>query len=326
MKRISVNFMGFWSNFDYKTFLPYLLLKKHYDVVISKNPDFLFCSIFDGFEYCKYDGIRIFCTSECIFPDMNIFDYAISILDMNVGGRVLNFPYFMYIDAITNLDKRPIMNKNDLLNKTRFCNFIYSHPAPERDKLFHEISKYRIVDSAGKHLNNMDGFTPGKRDEITGIRNNSKIDFQGQYKFTIACENYVYENYVTEKIIHAYLARTIPIYYGDPNVTKIFNPKSFINVSDYKSTDGLIERIKEIDSNPNLFLEMINEPVFKCQGYVETRIKELDDFLVNIVESGKLFRKPNNYNVRKLNEQLIEISNNNSDKFYKIYKLIRNKI
>lgn len=326
MKKITVNFIGFWNNFDYKSFLPYILLKKHYEVTISDNPDFLFCSIFDDFEYCKHNGIRIFCTSECIFPDMNVFDYAISILNMSVDNRVLQIPYFMYIDNIEVLKNRGVFNKNELLNKTKFCNFIYSHPAQERDKLFHEISKYKIVDAAGKHLNNMDGFTPGNRVNVTGIKNDSKIEFQTQYKFTIACENYKYEDYVTEKIIHAYMAMTIPIYYGDPNVTKIFNNKSFINVSNYKNKEDLIEKIKEIDTNDDMFLEMINQPVFKDQGYIENKIEELDKFLINIIESGKISRKPDNYNVRKLNAQLAEITNNNRNKLYGLYKLITKKI
>lgn len=323
MKSVNINFVGFWKNFDYQTFLPYQLLSKHYDVQISDNPDVLFCSIFGGFSYCKYNCLRIFCTSECYFPDMNLFDYAISITNQSVGDRIVQIPYFLYIPNILDLNNRPLLAKEDVDSKARFCNFIYSHPAEKRDQIFKTISTYKHVDSAGSHLNNMNGFTPGKRNEVTGIDNTPKLKFQGLYKFSIACENEVYEDYITEKIIHAYMARTIPIYYGDTNVCKIFNPNSFINVSDFKSDDELLKRIEEIDNDVDLFLQIINEPIFVKQTYLSSQIQKLDNFLCSIIENGNYRRRPNNYSTTNLNNVLEMIDEEKSDIVMRIYRRVK---
>jgi hypothetical protein len=67
---------------------------------------------------------------------------------------------------------------------------------------------------------------------------------------------------VTEKIMHAFGAGCIPIYWGTQDVLMDFNPKAFINANDYKTFEGVIERIKEIDNNDELYLDMVNQPIF----------------------------------------------------------------
>ena len=60
MKTIKVNFVDFWSSFDYKTFFLYRYLLRYYNVVISDQPDYLFCSSF-GYNHWKYKGcIKIY--------------------------------------------------------------------------------------------------------------------------------------------------------------------------------------------------------------------------------------------------------------------------
>src|SRR5574344_1317257 len=107
MKEIRINFSGFWNNFNYKDFVPYKILTRHFDVSVSSNPDYLFCSIFDGYNFCESNAIRIFCTSECFIPDMNLFDYALSIDNIKFGDRIIQFPYFMYIPNVIELKDRP---------------------------------------------------------------------------------------------------------------------------------------------------------------------------------------------------------------------------
>lgn len=322
---VKINFIGFWNNFDYKTFLPYQLISNHYDVQISDNPDILFCSIFDGYSFCKYSCLRVFCTSECYYPDMNLHDYAISITKMDVDNRVIQIPYFMYISNILDLQERTRMTQEELSQKEKFCNFVYSHSANVRDDIFYLISSYKRVDSAGRHLNNMNGFTPGQRESITGIANDPKISFQSGYKFSIACENYRYPDYVTEKIIHAYMSKSIPIYYGDPNICKIFNPKSFINVSDYENRNDLIERIKEIDNNDTLYLDIINEPIFNNQDYLSSQIDNLDRFLCMIVERKDEIRRPVNYNTRHLNDLMLSMDDEKNSIVLRTYRLFKRK-
>lgn len=138
--------------------------------------------------------------------------------------------------------------EEELLNR-KFCNFIYSNNnAPAiRNNLFKEISKYKQVDSWGKVLNNMGMLSP------------NKLDTQSQYKFSIACENALYYGYTTEKIIDPFIARSVPIYWGNPDIASEFNEKAFINVHNFKTLEELTKYIKSIDEDDNKYIDMLNE-------------------------------------------------------------------
>ncbi len=54
--------------------------------------------------------------------------------------------------------------------------------------------------------------------------------------------------YTTEKLFDCFKAGTVPIYWGNPEITRDVNPKAFINCNDYENDfDAVIERVKEID-------------------------------------------------------------------------------
>jgi hypothetical protein len=113
------------------------------------------------------------------------------------------------------------------------------------------------VDSAGAHLKNIE-------DEIgaayQGDWTKPKVDFQKKYKFTIAFENSSSIGYTTEKIVHALAADTIPIYWGNPEVEREFNPKRIINCHDFDNIEQIIKRVFEIDENDTKFQEVLREP------------------------------------------------------------------
>jgi hypothetical protein len=82
------------------------------------------------------------------------------------------------------------------------------------------------------------------------------------YKFSITLENSSIPGYTTGKIFHAFVSRTIPIYWGNPDVVKDFNPNAFINAHSFKSTNDVIDYIKRIDSDDEMYLKIINSSVF----------------------------------------------------------------
>lgn len=131
----------------------------------EEAPDYLVVSPFiyrDIRQFMRFrkfsardDMIRIFWASECISPDMNIFDYAISfdrkLSDMD---RIASRPYGVSL-PLNDLTEADALNL--IRSKKRFCNFIYSNAQAHsnRDKLFRSLSKYKRVDSLGPHLNNV---------------------------------------------------------------------------------------------------------------------------------------------------------------------------
>jgi hypothetical protein len=69
------------------------------------------------------------------------------------------------------------------------------------------------------------------------------------YKYSVAIENNVVNGYFTEKISECFLANTMPIYYGAPDITSYFNEKGIciIDIDNYKQSINVIEELIETD-------------------------------------------------------------------------------
>lgn len=72
-----------------------------------------------------------------------------------------------------------------------------------------------------------------------------------------------------------------------------FNEKAFINCSDYPDFDRVLERVIELDTDNNQYMEMLRAPVFR-ENYLEQNKEELEKFLIHIFEQEKeeAFRRP----------------------------------
>ncbi len=278
MQQIKIYFCDFWKEHNFENDFFVNILKDKYDLVLEKkNPDFVICSCY-GNEHRKFKCPKIFYTGENITPDFNIYDYAIGFDYINFQQRYLRVPIYFFLEKIRKTPAKVVQ-----LEKRDFCSFLYSngiYADKIRVNFFKQLSKYKKIDSSGKLLNN------------TGKRIKDKIEYLSKFKFTIAFENSSSEGYTTEKITDAFLANTIPIYWGNPLIAEEFNPKSFICISNFQSLEDAIKKIIEIDNNDQLYLEMINAPkIIKKTNYN----KDIIDFFENIFSNkGKILRKDNN--------------------------------
>lgn len=203
--------------------------------------------------------VKIFYTCESITPNMDKCDWAFGFdyEDKVNNPRYMRVPPYIYFAY--NFDLIPRI----IVYKTKFCNFIYNNHVPFRNKLFKKLSAYKHIDAPGKCMNNM---SPVSHNDTNKSRSSNdweieKINFIKPYKFSIACENKFKDGYNTDRIIHSYLAGSIPIYYGDNKINNDFNPKSFINVSDCEYVKDAIEKISKIDNDDKLYNEMLNQPL-----------------------------------------------------------------
>ncbi len=242
------------------------------EVEVGEEPDFVFFSNPYSTEIMSYTCPRIFVTGENIVPDFNVVDYAVGFQYMNFEDRYVRVPLYCFFEDEYQKALKKHLNPIDP-RKKEFCNFVYSNgrdAMKERDNFFYELSKYKKVDSGGRHLNNI------------GQPVDSKLDFQSKYKFTIAFENAKASGYTTEKIIHAFASGTIPIYYGNPEIGKEFNKNAFINCHEYDSFEKVIERVREIDENDEQYLEMMSTPIFTNVEEKTKPLQEYSDFLNHI--------------------------------------------
>ncbi len=65
-------------------------------------------------------------------------------------------------------------------------------------------------------------------------------------KFNLCIENLCYKGYITEKVIHSFVAGSIPVYLGAPNVEKYIPKNCFIDVRDFKNLDELFGYMKDL--------------------------------------------------------------------------------
>ena len=276
MKKIKVKFVDFWPNFENdNVFLP--ILQKYYDVEISDTPDYIFGSVL-GDSYLDYDCVRIFYTGENLSPDYNLYDYSIDYEYMDYGDRHFRYPnYIMWNEAFSGMMKKHLATEEEIEGKTDFCSFVYSNDKgnPARVRFFDLLSQYKQVNAGGKLRNNI-GQPEGVKD---------KLAFQTRHKFAIAFENSSHPGYTTEKLVEAFAAKTVPIYWGDPWVDRGFNEEAFINCHRYDSFADVVEAVKRVDRDPELYRRMLRTPALKSREYSQKyTYEQLEKFLRNIFD------------------------------------------
>lgn len=79
------------------------------------------------------------------------------------------------------------------------------------------------------------------------------IEIYRDFKFVIAFENNAVKGYITEKLSNAYLAGSIPIYWGAPDVNDYFNPDSMINCNHFNSMQDCADRVIEVYNNATMY-------------------------------------------------------------------------
>ncbi len=310
METIKLKFIGKWDNVQPEdNLIVYWLKKSGIDVQMSEEPDYVVCDVFGNppYEYCKYPQIRIFECGENYVPDFNLMDYAVSRYPIAYGDRNFYYPGCTnpgeHWHALGKKDRQS-WGMEKLQEKTCFANLITSHDSEHqlRSTMFHKLSAYKRVESAGSLLNNMPGGQ--KVDWLDG----SKVDLQKKCKFTICFESTDHYGFITEKITDAFYADTIPIYYGSENITDIFNRDAFINVRDYPSLDAVVERVRELDQDDEQYLQMLRQPILVDPEYPEKLDRQLQEYILHIFQQPyeQAYRRSRVYYPQNHNDYLAE--------------------
>lgn len=289
MKKIRIAYIDFWHDFDAERFLFTRLLRKHFEVEVNtEEPDFIFCSN-TGKNYLQYSCPRIYFTGEAVCPDFNVYDYAIGFDRIAFGDRYLYYPLCLLDRTMMERALRKHEWEDSFFkNKSGFCSYVASADGGvgnRRDDYFDAICKYCKVDSGGRHRNNLPDGKPVP----------DKLAFQKQYRFSLTCENSAFKGYVTEKLVDAFAAGTIPIYWGDPDIKELFNEKAFLNCADYATEEELVRAIREIDEDEARYLAMVHEPALKVDSPLHKMMEDdyVEEFLVHIFmqEPGEALRR-----------------------------------
>ena len=88
------------------------------------------------------------------------------------------------------------------------------------------------------------------------------------YKFSIVVENYIDDNWFTEKICNCFANKTIPLYIGSPKIYKFFNPDGILSFN----PNGLIDWLEYqtpgiLENKYNRRLEAIEDNFNRVKQY-----------------------------------------------------------
>ncbi|MBQ2854133.1 MAG: hypothetical protein IJE81_01520 [Oscillospiraceae bacterium] len=317
MKRVKIQFAGFWPGFDPEALFITKILRRHYHVEITDDADYVICSGFGFYDYLGHEQIRIFFSGENYIPDFNFVDYAFSLYPITFLDRHCTVPGALLssFDTMTRLQQKSRDYAPSILKeKPLFANMIASHESERnlRGELVRLLSRYRRVEAAGSYLNNMPDGKTVKMDD------GSKFALQKQCKFTLCCESLAHEGFVTEKLFDAFCADTIPVYYGSSTVSDIFNKDAYIDVRDYDSLEAVADRILELDSCEDQYLQMLRQPVFSDDKYIERKMAEIEDFVCHIFDQPmeQAYRRSRQYMPARYEQEILREKKARQDPSY----------
>ena len=212
-------------------------------------------------NYNNFDGLTIF-----VDADMNkVVDcnskYKVSILAESkfVNPKIYNMinKYEKYFDLILTHDKlifdkypnKTIIitaspsildwHEMNLFKKTKLISF------PTSSKLV-GLEGYVL---RGKIKNNIENKSFSKNIDTFGTGFNkpfiSKSVCLKDYMFSICLENSKYDYYVTEKIFDVIMSGCVPIYWGMPSISKVFDPRGMFVFNNIEELNFIIDSLTE---------------------------------------------------------------------------------
>jgi hypothetical protein len=230
-------------------------------------------------------AFNIWCTYENRRPPLQGFDLTFSFDVDSYGGTNFYLPLiYLYMNHSTS---EPVHSKHLLTpsvasqtrevdkklieTKSGFVSAFVNNPHPMRLRAIDSLSKIGKVELFGRSVNNY-------VEDKTGTAN--------LYWFNLCFENDLYPGYVTEKVLEAWISKTVPLYWGIDEA-KILNPNAFVNLNDFKSLEDFIDYVSELYLDKDRMIEIIRQPLFKKQfDYEETVNFLLTGLTVRVAESN----------------------------------------
>lgn len=148
------------------------------------------------------------------------------------------------------------------------------HTPSDREHYVEELMKHLKIDSYGPCLNNKK--MPEDIDGFVKLHSQEFYEFLSQYKFHIAFENAICNDYMTEKLFRPIEVGSIPIYMGSPLARDWMpNERTAIFVDNFQSPEELADYIKFLDSNDEEYLKYFK---YKEQDAIQ------NDYLLNAIK------------------------------------------
>jgi len=259
MSKLGISFLDFWSNFDpTKDVLFGNWLRENSDKVYLGGNDIIIFSVFGDLhkKLTSKTRVKVLHTPENFishgykpFGDRPIsLDEATKVIDsicdfsmlaIDAGSNNIRIPNYIRkygYESVSIVEDRRLS-----FNKTKNIFSCYRIHYKHRDTLIKNIMNLIKVDSPCNCLRNM-------TDHVE-----DKLKYMEPYKITLAFENSFGPGYSSEKLYDCFLTKSIPVYWGDPNVLDDYNKESLIDVRDFETTYDLVNEMQKILSDFEYF-------------------------------------------------------------------------
>nr|XP_031296020.1 alpha-(1,3)-fucosyltransferase 10 isoform X7 [Camelus dromedarius] len=178
-----------------------------------------------------------------------------------------------YLEGVEVLKSRrylvPLQSKNHL--RTRLAPLVYVQsdcdPPSDRDSYVRELMAYIEVDSYGECLRNRD--LPEQLADPASMDADGFYRILAQYKFILAFENAVCDDYITEKFWRPLKLGVVPVYHGSPSIADwLPSNRSAILVSAFSHPRELAGYIRQLDRDDGRYAAYIE---WKLRGEISNR-------------------------------------------------------
>ncbi|XP_017892507.1 alpha-(1,3)-fucosyltransferase 10 [Ceratina calcarata] len=148
----------------------------------------------------------------------------------------------------------PTKEKSRLIREKNLAPLLYiqsdCNTASNRDVYVAELMRHIRVDSYGTCLNNAQFDKRLKENYLEVLNSEDFLSFIANYKFTIAFENAVCDDYITEKLWRPLIIGSVPVYYGSPTFKDwLPNNESAISVHDFEGPASLAKFLQNLSDN-----------------------------------------------------------------------------
>ena len=216
-------------------------------------------------EVTPYDSsaFNIWCTFENRRPPVEGFDLTFSFDVDSYSGTNCYLPLiYLYVNHNNN-DRGIIHSKHSLSicettqkreleddffeAKSGFLSAFVNNPHPMRLRAIKDLSEVGEIDLFGRSVRNYI---------------EDKIGTAGKYWFNLCFENDLYPGYVTEKILEAWISKSVPLYWGSDKAG-ILNPDAYVNLKDFDCLGDFVEYVSALYADKDRMKAMIKQPLFK---------------------------------------------------------------
>ncbi|KAK7501022.1 hypothetical protein BaRGS_00007902 [Batillaria attramentaria] len=148
---------------------------------------------------------------------------------------------------------KSVQAKNQLQREKGLAPIVYVHsdcdPPSDRDHYVKLLMEYIPVDSYGLCLNNKK-MPQHLQQPVESMDHSDFYELLSQYKFALAMENAVCEDYITEKLWRPLMLGVVPIAYGSPSVTDLLpSNSSAVVITDFQDVKHLAQHIHKLNTD-----------------------------------------------------------------------------